>query len=149
MCVTSLRLFSYTCFYYFFCSDVELDEHLGDIHGLIVGKFKFNKMGRKSTQGIDLLIAVGYFVDREIDILQGLQERVLEYSNLMVTCSDLCAELDVYVSTIVNRIWLRCHLNTVINRPFLTITRAFSRLVLIVWSHLHKWRESTTTGNQP
>ncbi|KAF9585639.1 MutS protein msh5 [Lunasporangiospora selenospora] len=39
------------------------DEHLGDIHGLIV--------------------------DREIDILQGLQERVLD---------ELCAELDVLVS---------------------------------------------------
>ncbi|KAG0049466.1 MutS protein msh5 [Gryganskiella cystojenkinii] len=50
----------------------ELDEHLGDIHGLIV--------------------------DREIDILQGLQERVLEYSHVMVSCSDLCAELDILVS---------------------------------------------------
>ncbi|KAF9193313.1 MutS protein msh5 [Haplosporangium sp. Z 11] len=50
----------------------ELDEHLGDIHGLIV--------------------------DREIDILQGLQERILEYSNLLIVCSDICAELDVLVS---------------------------------------------------
>ncbi|KAG0305462.1 MutS protein msh5 [Dissophora globulifera] len=50
----------------------ELDEHLGDIHGLIV--------------------------DREIDILQGLQERILEYSQLLVICSDLCAELDVLIS---------------------------------------------------
>ncbi|KAG0226923.1 MutS protein msh5 [Mortierella sp. GBA43] len=51
-------------------SIVELDEHLGDIHGLIV--------------------------DREIDILQGLQERILEYAQLLVICSDLCAELDVH-----------------------------------------------------
>ncbi|KAG0273687.1 MutS protein msh5 [Linnemannia exigua] len=50
----------------------ELDEHLGDIHGLIV--------------------------DREIDILQVLQERIIENSELLVTCSDLCAELDVLVS---------------------------------------------------
>ncbi|KAF9961209.1 MutS protein msh5, partial [Modicella reniformis] len=50
----------------------ELDEHLGDIHGLIV--------------------------DREIDIMQGLQDRILEYSQLLVTCSDLCAELDVLIS---------------------------------------------------
>ncbi|KAG0369964.1 MutS protein msh5 [Gamsiella multidivaricata] len=50
----------------------ELDEHLGDIHGLIV--------------------------DREIDILQGLQERIMEYSQVLVACSDLCAELDVLVS---------------------------------------------------
>ncbi|KAG0326787.1 MutS protein msh5 [Dissophora globulifera] len=36
--------------------------------------------------------------DREIDILQGLQERILEYSQLLVICSDLCAELDVLIS---------------------------------------------------
>ncbi|KAF9171840.1 MutS protein msh5 [Mortierella sp. AD010] len=36
--------------------------------------------------------------DREIDILQGLQERILEYSQMLVTCSDICAELDVLVS---------------------------------------------------
>ncbi|KAF8938585.1 MutS protein msh5 [Dissophora ornata] len=34
--------------------------------------------------------------DREIDILQGLQERILEYTQLLITCSDLCAELDVH-----------------------------------------------------
>ncbi|ORZ26614.1 DNA mismatch repair protein MutS, partial [Lobosporangium transversale] len=51
---------------------IELDEHIGDIHGLIV--------------------------DREIEILQSLQERILEYSELLVTCSNLCAELDVLVS---------------------------------------------------
>ncbi|KAF9124810.1 MutS protein msh5 [Mortierella sp. 14UC] len=50
----------------------ELDEHLGDIHGLIV--------------------------DREIDILQVLQERIIENSELLVSCSELCAELDVLVS---------------------------------------------------
>lgn len=34
-------------------------------------------------------------IDREIDILQALQERIIENSQLLVTCSDLCAELDV------------------------------------------------------
>ncbi|GJJ76106.1 DNA mismatch repair protein MSH5 [Entomortierella parvispora] len=38
------------------------------------------------------------FAYREIDILQSLQEHVLQYSQLLVTCSDLCAELDVLVS---------------------------------------------------
>ncbi|KAF9433070.1 MutS protein msh5 [Entomortierella beljakovae] len=36
--------------------------------------------------------------NREIDILQGLQERILEYSQILVTCSDICAELDVLLS---------------------------------------------------
>ncbi|KAF9200860.1 MutS protein msh5 [Haplosporangium sp. Z 27] len=36
--------------------------------------------------------------DREIDILQGLQERILEYSHTLIACSDICAELDVLVS---------------------------------------------------
>ncbi|KAF9933799.1 MutS protein msh5 [Linnemannia zychae] len=50
----------------------ELDEHLGDIHGLIV--------------------------DREIDILQVLQERIIESSELLILCSNLCAQLDVLIS---------------------------------------------------
>ncbi|KAF8986222.1 histidine kinase osmosensor [Entomortierella lignicola] len=37
-------------------------------------------------------------LNREIDILQGLQERILEYSHMLIACSDLCAELDVLVS---------------------------------------------------
>ncbi|KAF9289991.1 MutS protein msh5 [Mortierella alpina] len=36
--------------------------------------------------------------DREIDIMHGLQERILEHRHFLVTCSDLCAELDVLVS---------------------------------------------------
>ncbi|KAG9319483.1 hypothetical protein KVV02_002732 [Mortierella alpina] len=35
---------------------------------------------------------------REIDIMHGLQERILEHRQFLVTCSDLCAELDVLVS---------------------------------------------------
>ncbi|KAG0204371.1 MutS protein msh5 [Mortierella sp. GBA30] len=35
---------------------------------------------------------------REIDIMQGLQGKILEYSSFLVTCSDICAELDVLVS---------------------------------------------------
>ncbi|KAF9141882.1 MutS protein msh5 [Mortierella sp. GBA39] len=61
-----------TTVYYKNATMRELDEHLGDIHGLIV--------------------------DREIDILQALQERIIENSQFLVTCSDHCAELDVLVS---------------------------------------------------
>ncbi|KAG0347719.1 MutS protein msh5 [Podila humilis] len=48
----------------------QLDEHLGDLHGLIV--------------------------DREIDILQALQERIQEYEVLLRSCSEICSELDAH-----------------------------------------------------
>ncbi|CAG8445606.1 11405_t:CDS:10, partial [Scutellospora calospora] len=50
----------------------ELDEYLGDIHGLIV--------------------------DREIEIMQKLQDRVLEYVPLFLSSSAVCAELDCLLS---------------------------------------------------
>ncbi|KAG0236515.1 MutS protein msh5 [Actinomortierella wolfii] len=63
-------MFTERAVYYKNSATRELDEHLGDIHGLIV--------------------------DREIDILQALQERIIEYSHLMILCNDLCAELDAH-----------------------------------------------------
>ncbi|CAG8786426.1 15533_t:CDS:10, partial [Racocetra persica] len=50
----------------------ELDEYLGDIHGLIV--------------------------DREIEIMQKLQDRILEYVSLFLNSSAVCAELDCILS---------------------------------------------------
>ncbi|RIB15967.1 muts domain V-domain-containing protein [Gigaspora rosea] len=50
----------------------ELDEYLGDIHGLIV--------------------------DREIEIVQKLQDRILEYVPLFLNSSAVCAELDCILS---------------------------------------------------
>ncbi|CAG8717154.1 11818_t:CDS:10, partial [Dentiscutata erythropus] len=50
----------------------ELDEYLGDIHGLIV--------------------------DREIEIMQKLQDRILEYVPLFLNSSAVCAELDCILS---------------------------------------------------
>ncbi|CAG8440083.1 18808_t:CDS:10 [Acaulospora morrowiae] len=50
----------------------ELDEYLGDIHGLIV--------------------------DREIEMVQKLQDRALEYVPLLLTSSAICSELDCLLS---------------------------------------------------
>ncbi|RUP45064.1 hypothetical protein BC936DRAFT_148657, partial [Jimgerdemannia flammicorona] len=50
----------------------QLDETLGDIHGLIV--------------------------DKEIEIMQMLSERVLEYAPLLICTAEVCAELDCLLS---------------------------------------------------
>ncbi|KAF9392186.1 MutS protein msh5 [Podila verticillata] len=50
----------------------QLDEDLGDLHGLIV--------------------------DREIDILQALQERIQEYELFLFSCSEVCSELDALLA---------------------------------------------------
>ncbi|KAG0031147.1 MutS protein msh5 [Podila clonocystis] len=50
----------------------KLDENLGDLHGLIV--------------------------DREIDILQALQERIQEYELFLLSCSEVCSELDALLA---------------------------------------------------
>ncbi|PKC07226.1 hypothetical protein RhiirA5_500820 [Rhizophagus irregularis] len=50
----------------------ELDEYLGDIHGLIV--------------------------DREIEIMQKLQDHILEYASLLLNATAACAELDCLLS---------------------------------------------------
>ncbi|RHZ76807.1 hypothetical protein Glove_192g13 [Diversispora epigaea] len=50
----------------------ELDEYLGDIHGLIV--------------------------DREIETVQKLQDRTLEHVPLLLNASTVCSELDCYLS---------------------------------------------------
>lgn len=45
-----------------------MDDHFGDIYGMIS--------------------------DREIEISHELAQYVLQYENLLVTCSDTCGELD-------------------------------------------------------
>ncbi|KAF9331320.1 MutS protein msh5 [Podila minutissima] len=50
----------------------QLDEDLGDLHGLIV--------------------------DREIDILQALQERIQEYELFLLSCSEVCSGLDALLA---------------------------------------------------
>ncbi|KAF9302195.1 MutS protein msh5 [Mortierella antarctica] len=50
----------------------QLDEDLGDLHGLIV--------------------------DREIDILHALQERIQGYELFLLSCSEVCSELDALLA---------------------------------------------------
>ena len=54
--------------YYKNANMLEMDNHFGDIYGQIC--------------------------DREIEIIQNLSERVLEYEQLMIEVSDICGELD-------------------------------------------------------
>ncbi|TKA69375.1 hypothetical protein B0A55_06164, partial [Friedmanniomyces simplex] len=58
--------------YYKNSNMTELDEHFGDIYGRIC--------------------------DEEIEIIQQLGERVLEYEELLASASDLCGELDALVA---------------------------------------------------
>lgn len=51
---------------------VEMDEEWGDLYGNIC--------------------------DRQIEILQNLAEQILEHEHLLVTCSDLCGEIDCLVA---------------------------------------------------
>ena len=54
---------------YFKNSEVrEMDEHFGDVYGIIS--------------------------DREIEISHELAQYLLQYEELLVTCSDICGELD-------------------------------------------------------
>ncbi|KAK8216575.1 muts domain V-domain-containing protein [Phyllosticta capitalensis] len=50
----------------------EMDQHFGDVHGLIC--------------------------DREIEITHELAQEILEYEGLLATTSDICAELDVLLA---------------------------------------------------
>ncbi|RMY41467.1 hypothetical protein D0866_00587 [Hortaea werneckii] len=58
--------------YYKNSNMVEMDEHFGDIYGRIC--------------------------DKEIEIIQGLSERVLQYDELLNETSDICGELDSLVA---------------------------------------------------
>ncbi|KAI7346943.1 hypothetical protein KC354_g14102 [Hortaea werneckii] len=58
--------------YYKNSNMVEMDEHFGDIYGRIC--------------------------DKEIEIIQGLSERVLQYDELLNETSDICGELDSLIA---------------------------------------------------
>lgn len=49
-----------------------MDEHFGDVYGIIS--------------------------DREIEISHELAQYVLQYEELLASCSDICGELDRFVS---------------------------------------------------
>ena len=67
---------------------LELDEYLGDIHGLIVGKFRIICIQIMHNNNFILKI------DREIEIMQKLQDHILEYASLLLNATAVCAELD-------------------------------------------------------
>jgi DNA mismatch repair protein MSH5 len=58
---------------YFKTNEVrEMDDHFGDIYGIIS--------------------------DREIEISHELAQYIMQYEELITTCSDICGELDRYAS---------------------------------------------------
>lgn len=74
------------CFSFFL--RVELDETIGDIHSMIVGQEIIRFQGYAGS------LSVAPFVDREIEIMQRLQETVLEYTDSLHKIAHVCAEMD-------------------------------------------------------
>jgi DNA mismatch repair protein MSH5 len=69
---------------------VDLDKYVGDLHSNIVGRRVFNSTGASSK--------VELSIDREIEIIQGLAERVLPAEDVIAAAADACAELDVLLA---------------------------------------------------
>ena len=68
----------------------DLDKHLGDLYPSIVGSHSgFPSFLTHSSQ----ICAP----DRELEIIQDLQEHVLKYDALMSRACDICAELDCLI----------------------------------------------------
>lgn len=38
-------------------------------------------------------------IDKEIEIVHGLAEKIVEYEDMLNTCSDICGELDRYMTS--------------------------------------------------
>ena len=66
-----------------------LDETVGDIHSMIVGQSP-----RIAHLVVTSTHAQSRFADREIEIMQRLQETVLEYSESLRQTAQVCAEVD-------------------------------------------------------
>ncbi|PIL22345.1 hypothetical protein GSI_15033 [Ganoderma sinense ZZ0214-1] len=66
----------------------DMDIHIGDLHPAIVGKFAFWLVH----------FAIHNLGDREIEIIQALQERILVYDSIIGHACDVCAELDCLLS---------------------------------------------------
>lgn len=65
-----------------------MDVHIGDLHPAIVGEsacLSVHSRAHKST-------------DREIEIVQSLQEKILVYDDIIGHACDVCAELDCLLS---------------------------------------------------
>lgn len=64
----------------------ELDEELGDIYGLICGKLL-----SCGDCAVDINILS---LEKEIEIVYDLAQRVLQYENVLLEASDVCGEMD-------------------------------------------------------
>ena len=64
----------------------ELDETIGDIYADICGKLALDAY----------LYISSFWLDKEIEIIHELAQRILEYEEMLVAASDVCAELDWY-----------------------------------------------------
>ncbi|OBZ71456.1 Prohibitin-2 [Grifola frondosa] len=68
----------------------DMDDHIGDLHPSIVGKCYLGLI-RRSNELFSTL-------DREIEIVQALQERIIVHEQAMGHACDICAELDCLLS---------------------------------------------------
>ena len=69
---------------------LDMDLHIGDLHSAIVGEYSFLS---------HILLKVNsLYIDREIEIVQVLQEKVLVHDKAMGNACDVCAELDCLIS---------------------------------------------------
>lgn len=68
----------------------ELDEKLGDIYGLICGEkiIDIRMLQLKTNQSLE----------REIEIAHEIAQSVLRYEEMLLKSSDLCGELDWYMT---------------------------------------------------
>lgn len=65
----------------------ELDGKLGDIYGLICGKFQLDNY-------VFMLIILTFLAEKEIEMVYELAQKVLQYEEMLVETSDICGELD-------------------------------------------------------
>lgn len=87
----------------------ELDVKLGDIYGLICGKHPI--ASRRP------LVLRSLFLEKEIEIVYDLAQRVLQYEDVLVEASDICGEMDRFAT------W-----NNFLGAGYLTISRSLLAL---------------------
>ena len=64
-----------------------MDLHIGDLHPAIVGMLK-----KCQLRALD--ISSKSFLDREIEIIQALLDKILQFDDAIAAACDACAELD-------------------------------------------------------
>ena len=69
-----------------------MDHHIGDLHPFIVGTLLIINRTAKQFQCSSTI------KDREIEIIQNLLDRILQYDEAIAHACDACAELDCILS---------------------------------------------------